>query len=114
MSITTTNYAFTLPAVADPIDQDLWGTELNTNFSSLDTILGALTASKHGAIVIQNNTDNGFATITSQGTSGQVLTSNGSNTAPTWQDAGTATLLGKIYPIGSYYINETDSTNSYN
>lgn len=110
MSTSTTNYSFTLPAVADPTDQDLWGGELNTNFTNLDTILGALTASKHGAVVIQNNTDNGFTTITSQGTSGQVLTSNGSNTAPTWQSIA-ATVLPLVYPVGSYYINETDSTN---
>ena len=111
MSTTTTNYGFTLPAVADPIDQDLWGTELNTNFSTLDTLLGALTANKQGALVVQNSTDNGFSTITSQGTSGYVLTSNGSDANPSWQTAATAALLGAIYPIGSIYCNISDSTN---
>lgn len=39
MSSTTPNFSLTLPAVADPIDQDLWGTELNSNFTSIDTLL---------------------------------------------------------------------------
>lgn len=102
MSTTTTNYGFTLPAIADPIDEDLWGSELNTNFTSLDTILGARTASKYGAIIVQNATDNGFDTITSQGTAGQVLTSNGADALPSFQS---------FYPIGSVYINATVATN---
>lgn len=39
MSTNTPNYNFILPGVNEPTDQDLWGGELNTNFSSLDTIL---------------------------------------------------------------------------
>jgi len=110
VATTTTNYAFTLPAVADPIDEDLWGTELNTNFSSLDTILGARTASKYGALIVQNATDNGFDTITSQGTSGQVLTSNGADALPSFQSASAPITLANVYPVGSLYWNKTDST----
>lgn len=40
---TTTNYAFQLPQVNNVVDQNLWGAELNTNFSNLDALL--LTAS---------------------------------------------------------------------
>lgn len=35
----TTNYDFSLPLVNDPTDEDLWGNELNDNFSSLDSLL---------------------------------------------------------------------------
>lgn len=40
---TTTNYVFQLPQVNNATDQDLWGTELNGNFTSIDSLL--LTAS---------------------------------------------------------------------
>jgi len=39
MATTTPNYDFNLPAIADPIDEDLWGAELNANFTSLDSLL---------------------------------------------------------------------------
>jgi microcystin-dependent protein len=39
MPNSTTNYAFNLPLVNDSIDADLWGTQLNANWSSLDTLL---------------------------------------------------------------------------
>lgn len=110
MSSTTTNYGFILPAVADPIDEDLWGTQLNTNFTNLDTILGARTANKYGALIVQNATDDGFATITSQGSSGHVLTSNGADALPSFQAAG-GISLAQVYPVGSIYYNKTDSTN---
>jgi hypothetical protein len=109
MSSSTPNYGFTLPAVADPIDEDLWGGQLNTNFSELDTLLGARTASKYGALIAQNSTDDGFTTITSQGTSGQVLVSNGADTLPSFQSISTA-IGSALYPVGTYYMNETDST----
>jgi microcystin-dependent protein len=35
----TTNYAFNLPLVNDPIDADLWGGQLNANWTSLDALL---------------------------------------------------------------------------
>lgn len=113
MSTTTTNYGFTLPAVADPIDEDLWGTELNTNFSSLDDILPTPSANKYGAIAVQNSTDNGLDYITSQGTSGQYLISNGSDALPSFQSvANAASAIGNLlFPVGSYYLNETVSTN---
>lgn len=110
MSTSTTNYDFTLPAVADPIDEDLWGTELNSNWSSLDDILPTPSANKYGAIAVQNSTDNGLDYITSQGTSGQVLVSNGADALPSFQTI-TATILASVYPIGSIYINYSDNTN---
>lgn len=39
MSSNTSNYSFILPAVNSAVDQDLWGGELNTNFTSLDSLL---------------------------------------------------------------------------
>lgn len=38
----TTNYNFNLPAVADPIDEDLWGGYLNSNWTNLDSIIFVL------------------------------------------------------------------------
>jgi microcystin-dependent protein len=35
----TTNYAFNLPLVNDPIDADLWGGQLNANWTSIDSLL---------------------------------------------------------------------------
>lgn len=49
MSTNTPNYNFILPAVNSSTDEDLWGDELNTNFSSLDTVLSGTI----GSIVIQ-------------------------------------------------------------
>jgi len=37
----TTNYAFNLPLVNDPIDADLWGGQLNANWTSVDALLAA-------------------------------------------------------------------------
>ena len=42
MASTTTNFSFTLPAVNSPVDQDIWGDQLNANFTSLDSLLDAL------------------------------------------------------------------------
>ncbi len=39
MSSLTPNYDFILPGVGDPADQDLWGGYLNSNWSSIDTLL---------------------------------------------------------------------------
>lgn len=39
MATQTTNYDFLLPAVNSPTDEDLWGDELNDNFTSLDSLL---------------------------------------------------------------------------
>lgn len=41
---TTTNYSFTLPTVGG--SQDQWGTNLNANWTSLDTLLGGTSASE--------------------------------------------------------------------
>lgn len=111
MSSTTTNYDFILPAVADPVDEDLWGTQLNTNFSSLDTILPTPASSKYGAVAVQNSTADGMDYITSQGTLGQVLTSAGANALPTWQDVGVSDIINTVYPVGSLYWNKSVSTN---
>lgn len=38
----TTNYSFNQPLVNNPVDQDLWGGQLNTNWGNLDTILAEI------------------------------------------------------------------------
>ncbi len=110
MSTSTTNYAFTLPAVADPIDEDLWGTELNSNWSSLDDILPTPSANKYGAIAVQNNADNGLDYVVSQGTTGEFLVSNGDDALPSFENM-IPVILAYAYPIGSVYINYSDNTN---
>lgn len=40
----TTNYSFTLPTVGG--SQDQWGTDLNNNWTSLDTTLGGVSAAE--------------------------------------------------------------------
>lgn len=42
MPAKTTNYDFNLPIVADPVDADLWGAQLNANWTALDTDLKAV------------------------------------------------------------------------
>jgi microcystin-dependent protein len=42
MATTTTNYGLTKPAVNDPVDQNLWGAQLNTNMDTIDTELDDL------------------------------------------------------------------------
>lgn len=41
MSTDTTNYGLVKPSVNDPVDQDLWGTELNADMDELDTLIKA-------------------------------------------------------------------------
>lgn len=43
MPTSTSNFGFNKPLVNDPIDEDLWGGQLNTNWDSIDTILDAMT-----------------------------------------------------------------------
>ncbi|CAB4214613.1 hypothetical protein UFOVP1454_54 [uncultured Caudovirales phage] len=102
MPTLTTNYSFNKPLVNDPVDEDLWGGQLNTNFDTLDSLLGARTASKYGALIVQNNADNGFDTVTSQGAAGTVLVSAGADALP---------VFIALYPVGTIYMNKTVSTN---
>lgn len=41
MATTTPTYGLSKPAVNSPQDEDLWGTELNSNMDTLDTVLAA-------------------------------------------------------------------------
>lgn len=43
MATSTPNFSFTLPAVNNPVDEDLWGTQLNANWSSLDSLIATRT-----------------------------------------------------------------------
>ena len=51
------------------------------------------TASKRGAIVVQNDADDGFEILSDQGTTGQVLLSGGANALPTWGASSPWVLL---------------------
>ena len=55
--------------------------------SAASNNIASPTASKHGALLYQNDADDGYDALTDQGASGQVLTSSGADAAPSWQDA---------------------------
>ena len=70
---TTTNYSFTLPTVGGSTDQ--WGTNLNANWTSIDTLLGGTSATEFGylggvtsAIQTQLNAKSPIASPTFTGT----------------------------------------------
>ena len=70
---TTTNYSFTLPTVGGSSDQ--WGTNLNANWTSIDTLLGGTNATEFGylggvtgAIQTQFNAKSPIASPTFTGT----------------------------------------------
>jgi len=92
----TTNYSFNKPLVNDPIDEDLWGGQLNSNWDSVDTILPAISATEFGAIVVQSTDDASFETLSGQGTSGQILTSNGADALPSFETAASPFSAGFV------------------
>lgn len=52
----------------------------------------AFTASKQGALLLQNDDDDGYTLLTSQGSTGLVLTSNGADALPSFQAVSGAIL----------------------
>lgn len=80
----TSNFSFNKPLVNDATDEDLWGGYLNDNWDDVDNILPVPSASKYGAVVVQSTDDAGFEILSSQGTSGQILQSNGADALPSW------------------------------
>lgn len=105
----TPNYDFNLPAVADPIDADLWGGQLNANWSKVDTLLsgaglepttgaletpddtfrvvGSVDATKKLAFEIDGLTTATTRTLTVQDVSGTIYVSGGTDIPIT--DGGT-------------------------
>ncbi len=61
MATFTLNYGWNLPAVNSATDEDLWGTQINSNFSSQDTIVKAIATSattpSDTAFIINNAVD---------------------------------------------------------
>lgn len=60
MSTTTTNYAIPKPAVNDPTDEDLWGTELNSGMDIIDSQLKTATDHIHVSLVGTTTIDNTY------------------------------------------------------
>ncbi|MFN7340329.1 MAG: phage tail protein [Opitutia bacterium] len=65
MPNSTTNYAFNLPLVNDPIDADLWGGQLNSNWTSIDSLLKTASDNATAALAL---IDLGDIKITSRST----------------------------------------------
>lgn len=75
MATNTTNFGFTLPSVNSPTDENLWGGQLNGNFTSLDSLLltasnitirattgtDPITAADQNKIILANATAGAFA-----------------------------------------------------
>ncbi len=57
---TTTNYTFELPQVNNAIDQDLWGTELNSNWTSIDSLLLTATKTLHSTLTTTTSIDSTY------------------------------------------------------
>lgn len=73
----------------------------------------AFTASKRGAILLQNGDDDGYALQTSQGSSGQFFKSNGADADPSFQTAlGDRVLLQTTVATTSATVDFTTSINS--
>jgi len=91
-------------------EADLAATEADVGGLNLPTPV----ASKYGAILVQNDADDGFDLLTSQGTSGQILTSNGADALPSFQDAagGAWNLISTQTASASSTIDFTSSIDS--
>lgn len=74
-------------------DTDVATARATLGLGSIATKDISFTASKQGAILMQNSTDDGFVFLNSQGTSGQVLTSAGADAPPTWSTGTSLVLL---------------------
>ena len=91
-------------------EADLAATEADVGGLNLPTPV----ASKYGALLVQNDADDGFDLLTSQGTSGQILTSNGADALPSFQDAagGAWNLISTQTASASSTIDFTSSIDS--
>lgn len=116
MATSTTNYSFTLPEVGAETDQ--WGTQLNNNWTSLDSTLKTVADSVGDDVTLTGNdyltitgqaitvgdvdltadvtgvlpVSSGGTGLTSLGTANQVLAVNAGATALEFQTAGTGTV----------------------
>lgn len=86
---TTSNYHFTLPAIG--ASQDSWGSKLNSNWASVDSILHSLTVGSGGGLPITGGTINGNLGVTGNGSFGGGLGVSGTVTAGSISTGGLTT-----------------------
>lgn len=60
MPTTTSNFILSKPLVNDPIDEDLWGGLLNTNFDSLDSYLKRTASTKSSSFTVGSLSEFGY------------------------------------------------------
>jgi microcystin-dependent protein len=97
MPSNTANYNFNLPLVNDPIDADLWGGQLNANWTSIDSLLK--TASDKAAAAV-DYVDVGDLKVTARSTapSKWLLCQGQAISRATYSDLFTA--IGTTYGAG--------------
>lgn len=58
----TTHYSLTKPAVNDPVDQDLWGAEINSSLDTIDATMFGLSTPAESALTFTDITTNNVST----------------------------------------------------
>lgn len=77
--------------------------------AAADINIDAATIDKHGALLYQNSTDDGFNRLNTQGTSGQALISSGPDAAPYFGTPASAVKLATAVNIGGTSFDGTVS-----
>jgi hypothetical protein len=103
MATNTPNYNFTLPAVADPVDADLWGGQLNSNWTAIDTILNA-----NGIITAGGFSDSSFRVVDNGDNTKQVAFEASGITTSTTRTLTVQDADGTVYVTGGQDVSAAD------
>ena len=99
-SLINANVGNALPSQVDDANWKYLGDLANIKLP--DTV-----AADTGKVMLVNAAGDGYDLISTNGTAGKVLTSNGTDTLPSYQDVAVAGEL----PVGSIYMNKSVATN---
>lgn len=128
----TATYSWQQPLVNDPIDQDVWGNELNSNLAAQDTLLSTVGITPTGALTVKDNNftvvDNGDVTkavvldvaavttattrtLAVQDVSGTLYVTGGQDVAVSDGGTGVSTVLGVQSAFGIFQHIQSFSSN---